>query len=171
MTPSRAESVETYLREQREIRYSGEAVGEISGYGTLANLFNAIGKNLKPKVRCIIQLKNRGAGMPDGGFFTPDQLINRNEDLPLLGQQPARGVIEVKSTADEVDATATTEQVGKYLRRYGQVLVTNYRDFLLLKRGHNGRIDRLESFRLAASEAAFWSVTAHPRKVGTELGE
>jgi hypothetical protein len=25
------------------------------------------------KVRCIINLKNRGAGIPDGGFFTQDQ--------------------------------------------------------------------------------------------------
>jgi len=37
------------------------------------------------------------------------------------------------------------------------VLLTNYRDFLLLKRGPGGAIEQLESFRLADSEAAFWA--------------
>jgi len=65
-------AVEAYLTELRDIRASGAAAKETSGYGALANLFNDLGKALKPKVRCLIQLKNRGAGMPDGGFFTPD---------------------------------------------------------------------------------------------------
>ena len=93
--------LETYLTDLAEIRSSGATVKETSGYGSLANLFNAIGDTLKPKVRCLIQLKNSGAGMPDGGFFTPDQLKNKDEEAPLLGHpQPARGVIEVKSTKE-----------------------------------------------------------------------
>ena len=66
--------LETYLTELREIHDSGAATGETSGYPALANLLNAIGHSLKPKVRCIIQLKNSGVGLPDGGLFTPDQL-------------------------------------------------------------------------------------------------
>lgn len=65
--------LETYLTELREIHDSGVATGETSGYPALANLLNAVGHTLKPKVRCIIQLKNSGAGFPDGGLFTPDQ--------------------------------------------------------------------------------------------------
>ena len=84
--------LETYLGELRDIRASGAAVKETSGYGALANLFNAIGHTLKPKVRCIIQLKNSGAGLPDGGLFTPDQLKKTDEEKPLLGvPQPSRG--------------------------------------------------------------------------------
>ena len=165
-------ALDIYLGELRDIRASGAAVKETSGYGALANLFSAIGHTLKPKVHCIIQLKNSGAGLPDGGLFTPDQLKNTDEKKPLLGvPQPSRGVIEVKGTADEIDAVAASKQVRDYLKHYGQVLVTNYRDFVLLKRGDGGAALRLESFCLAANEAAFWNAAAHPRKMATELGE
>ena len=65
--------LETYLKELTEIRFSGAAVKETSYYGPLANLLNEIGKTLKPKVKCIINLQDQGAGLPDGGFFTQDQ--------------------------------------------------------------------------------------------------
>ena len=139
--------LETYLEELHALRSSGAAVKETSGYGALANLFNALGPTLKPKVRCFIHVKNSGAGLPDGGLFTIDQLKNTDEDVPLLGiPQPARGVIEVKATDAEVGEIADTQQVCDYVQHYGQVLVTNYRDFLLLKRGEHGRPVRLESF-------------------------
>jgi hypothetical protein len=163
--------LETYLAEMREIRGSGAATKETSGYGVLANLLNTVGHSLKPKVCCFIQLKNSGAGMPDGGLFTPDQLKNADEEAPLLDQQPSRGVIEVKGTTDELADIARTAQVRGYLDHYGQVLLTNYRDFLLLKRGPGNTMEPLESFRLADSEAAFWSAAAQPRKTAEVLGE
>ncbi|MGA2866479.1 MAG: type ISP restriction/modification enzyme [Verrucomicrobiota bacterium] len=163
--------LEAYLSELREIHDSGAATKETSGYGALAKLLDAAGHNLKPKVRCLIQLRNSGAGLPDGGLFTPDQLQNTGEQPLLLDLCPARGVIEVKPAADEVPAIAETAQVKGYLGRYGQVLLTNYRDFLLLKRGPGGGVQRLESFHLADGEAAFWSAAAHPRKTTDALGE
>ena len=66
--------VETYLRELRDIHSTGAAVPETSYYGCLERLLNEVGKTLKPKVRCVINLANRGAGIPDGGLFTPDQI-------------------------------------------------------------------------------------------------
>jgi hypothetical protein len=59
---------------------------------------------------------------------------------------------------------------------YGQVLVTNLRQFLLVGRGEKGGPVRLESlYSLAASEAEFWDLAAHPRRAverhGTEFGE
>ncbi len=107
-------SLETYLTELRDIRSSGEAVNETSYYGSLANLFNDIGKTLKPKVRCIINLKNRGAGLPDGGLFTPDQFQKASEAQPLPGQIPSRGVLEVKGTKDDAWVVADGEQVSRY---------------------------------------------------------
>ena len=80
--------LETYLTELREIHDSGAATKETSGYPALANLLDAVGHSLKPKVRCLIQLKNSGAGLPDGGLFTPDQLKNTDEQAPLLGLIP-----------------------------------------------------------------------------------
>ena len=69
--------LETYLQDLSDIHSSGSGVKETSYYGTLANLFNEVGKTLKPRVRCIINIANRGAGLPDGGFFTPDQFQKR----------------------------------------------------------------------------------------------
>ena len=160
--------LETYLAEIATLR---GATKETSGYPALANLLNATGHTLKPKVRCIIHPKNSGAGIPDGGLFTPDQLKNRNEEESFIDQKPARGVIEVKSTRDEIAGLARSEQAKEYLEHYGLILLTNYRSFLLLKRGDNGKPIQLESFQLAPDEKSFWIVAAQPRKAANELGE
>jgi hypothetical protein len=160
--------LETYLRELHDIRATGAGVKETSFYPALANLLNAVGQTLKPRVRCVINLKNLGAGMPDGGLFTLDQLQTGNEQ-PLEGQLPARGAIECKGTRDEAWVTADTEQVSKYWKKYRQVLVTNYRDFVLVGQDGDGRPVKLEMYRLAESEKAFWKAAAHPGAVvGTE---
>src|ERR1035437_7194389 len=158
---------ETYLAEIATLR---GATKETSGYPALANLLNAVGHTLKPRVRCIIHPKNSGAGIPDGGLFTPDQLKQHDEAENFGELIPARGVIEVKSVGEEIADFAESEQVEKYLARYGQVLLTNYREFLLLKR-IGGKTHRLEGFQLAPDEKSFWPRTAHPQKAATELGE
>ena len=66
---------------------------------------------------------------------------------------------------------AESEQVGDYLKHYGLILLTNYRSFLLLKHGDNGKPIRLESFELASDEKSFWIVAGQPRKAANELGE
>jgi hypothetical protein len=81
---------------------SGSGVKETSYYGTLANLFNEVGKTLKPRVRCIINIANKGAGLPDGGFFTPDQFQKRAKGELIEGQLPSRRCIEVKSRQGRV---------------------------------------------------------------------
>ena len=163
--------LEEYLRELRAIRSTGEAVEELSFYGPLAELFNAVGGDLDAEVRCVMNLRNRGAGLPDGGLFTDDQLQDCPLDQLVEGQKPARGAIEVKGTGDEVRDIADTDQVRGYLRGYGQVLVTNLRDFLLIERDSGGEAKLLESYRLAASEGDFWAATQTPRKVATDQGE
>lgn len=105
---------ETYIRELSAIRSSGAAVKETSYYGPLANLLNEVGKTLKPRVRCIINLKNQGAGLPDGGLFTANQFQRASEAEPLDPQNPERGVIEVKGTGDDAWVTADSKQVSKY---------------------------------------------------------
>jgi hypothetical protein len=163
--------LETYIRELYDIRSSGAATPETSYYSPLANLLNDIGKTLKPKVRCIINLNNRGAGLPDGGLFTPDQFQKPTEAEPLPGQIPGRGVIEVKSTSEDAWLTAAGEQVSRYWGKYRQVLVTNLRDFLLVGQDAEGRPVKLESYRLAVSEADFWREAAHPRRLAMAHGE
>jgi len=163
--------VETYIRELLDIRRSGEAVKETSYYGPLSHLFNEIGQTLKPKVRCIINIKNRGAGIPDGGFFAADQLQKGSEADPTRGQVPARGVIEIKSTGEDIQRIAISEQVLRYLNRYRQILVTNYRDFILVGQNADGKAVQLESYHLADSEANFWNAATNQRKMTEEHGE
>ena len=152
--------VETYLRELRDIRASG-GVPETSGYGALANLLSEVGGKLKPKVRCTINPRNAGAGIPDGGFFTASQ-FEKGKGEPLPGQLPARGALEVKPVGDAAGQVAASEQVRRYLEKYRQVLVTTYREFVLVGHDADGRATTLESFSLGTGQAEFWALAAHP---------
>jgi hypothetical protein len=163
--------LETYLGELHALRASGAGVKETSGYVALANLLDGVGHTLKPKVKCLLQLKNSGAGIPDGGLFTPEQLKHPDAEAPLLGQKPSRGVIEVKAVDADLDVIAAGKQVMDYLKHYGRVLLTNYREFRLLERALDGGLRPLETFRLAESETAFWGAAAHPRQSAAVLGE
>jgi hypothetical protein len=168
--------IERYLTDMGEVRGTRSNVPETSFYPALERLLSDVGKNLSPKVRCIINLANRGAGLPDGGLFSADQFRRktRDEDArenPFLDQNPSRGVIEAKPPAEDVRLVAKTEQVERYWKRYGMVLVTNFRAFALIGKGPGGQPCELESFALAESESEFWRLTAHPRLAAAEHGE
>jgi hypothetical protein len=168
--------IERYLTDMGEIKQSGASVAETSFYPALERLLTDIGKNLSPKVRCIINLANRGAGLPDGGLFSADQFRRKTSDAeadknPFLIQNPSRGVIEAKPPAQDVRQVAGTEQVERYWKRYGMVLVTNFRAFAIVGRGPEGNPCELESFVLAESENEFWQLTVHPRLAAAEHGE
>jgi hypothetical protein len=154
--------VESYLAGLRDIRASGGAVPETSGYGALSALLTEVGGKLKPKVRCFINLRDAGAGIPDGGLFTANQFDKARAAEPLPGQLPARGAAEVKPVAADAFSVAESEQVARYLHTYRQVLVTSYREFVLVGYDADGQAATLESFSLAASEQEFWALAAHP---------
>jgi hypothetical protein len=162
-------AVETYFRSLSEIHATGSATSETSYYGPLETLLNELGKTLKPKVRCVMQLRNQGAGLPDGGLFSARQ-FQRSGDLKDP-ENPERGVIEVKGTGEAVSTIAQTQQVSKYWQRYGQVLVTNYRDFVLVGRDAQGQLVTLEAFSLADSEADFWQNVQQPQALAAEQEE
>jgi hypothetical protein len=163
------DALEAYLCELRDIRASGATVPETSGYGALATLLNDIGHHLKPRVRCFINLANTGAGIPDGGLFVANQLQKVVEPLP--GQVPQRGAIEVKAPSANAREVARGEQVAKYLEKYRQVLVTSYREFVLVGYDAEGRPTPLESYSLASSEGDFWTLASQPRKAAAAHGE
>jgi len=77
----------------------------------------------------------------------------------------------VKGLAEETGKTVQSEQVKKYLRAYGQVLLTNYREFRVVVLGKDDKPRTLETFTLAKSEAAFWALAAHPRKAEGDVGK
>jgi hypothetical protein len=161
--------VRNYLERMVQIRGTGGATSETSYYSALENLLNEIGGTFKPAVICNGQLRNQGAGHPDFGLYSQNQ-CSKGEPKPGQGEKPERGVVEVKGLADETWLTAETKQVSKYWNAYRLVLVTNYRDFLLLGEDANGRPAKLETFRLANSDAEFWSRVATPHKYAREIG-
>ncbi|MCY7286126.1 MAG: N-6 DNA methylase, partial [Cyanobacteria bacterium CAN_BIN43] len=163
---------ETYIRHLQEIRATGAAVKETSYYGALEQLLNDLGNILKPKVRCVMQLKNiGGAGMPDGGLFVASQFQRKTGDTPTNPTNPERGVIEIKGTGDDAWVVAETKQVSKYWHKYRQVLVTNYRDFVLIGQDGNGQPAMLETYRLAKDEAEFWHKAKNPKQFAQEQEE
>lgn len=160
-----------YLQDCRDRYKTGAVTPETSLYHPLEVLLNAVGGKLKkPRVHCFMNLKQQGAGLPDGGLFTADQ-IPRGDDEPLSGQKPARGVIECKKPAEDVVAVADAEQVSRYWEHYNQVLVTNYREFALIGRDDRGNPVRHEYYRLADSEKNFWKLAARPEDAVTQHGD
>ena len=166
------QAVEAYFTELRLVRGSGGATDERSLYVPLANLLNAVGGALKPKVFCVQELADQGAGHPDFGLYTTQQV---QKGKPKSGQKPERGVVEVKPVDDDAWLTAAGAQVNQYLQGYRSVLVTNTRDFVLVGEDAAGQLVQLETFRLADSEASFDARMQHPRafanEVSAELGE
>ena len=168
--------IERYLSDIGEILNTRAHVPETSFYPALERLLSDIGKSLSPKVRCVVNIANRGAGIPDGGLFSADQFAkkSRTSDLnnnPFLVQVPSRGAIEAKPPSAYVRKIAESEQVGKYWARYRLVLVTNFRAFIVVGRAAGGGPGILESFTLAETESEFRSQCAHPRAAAAEHGE
>ena len=160
-------AVEIYLTELRRIRASGGATGERSYYGPLENLLNAVGGTLKPKVSCVSELADQGAGHPDFGLYAAKQL---QKGQPKDGQVPERGVVEVKSAQDDAWLTAESQQVSRYWTRYRLVLVTNTRDFVLVGEDASGQPATLETFRVADSAEDFARRLETPRAFARDSG-
>jgi len=165
------DAVEQYLKSLQQIYSTGAAVPETSYYGALETLLNEIGKKLKPKVRCVLTIADAGAGHPDFGLYTSNQFQRAKDQTPIPGVLPERGAIEVKGWKEDSFVTAKGAQVSKYWKKYGLVLVTNYRDFVVVGRDDYGKPVRLESFRIAESEQAFIDSIRQPRKTAKEQGD
>jgi hypothetical protein len=158
-----------YLSELSANRVAG-SVPETSGFGALATLLNEAGHKLKPRVRCVVNPANRGAGIPDGGLFVANQ-FEKGQIEPLPGQLPARGAVEAKAPNADAWLVAQSDQVMKYLAKYRQVLVTTYREFVLVGYDAEGEAKALESFSLADTEIGFWALATTPRSSAARQGE
>ena len=165
-------AAEAYFADLRRVRASGGATVERSSYGPLAGLLDAVGATLRPKVFCIQEPADQGAGHPDFGLYAGRQV---QKGRVREGQLPERGVVEVKAPDEEVSDTADGDQVKRYRTRYGLVLVTNTREFVLVGEDGTGQPAKLESFKLADSSDDFQRRLERPRAfardVGAGLGE
>jgi Type ISP C-terminal specificity domain/N-6 DNA Methylase len=162
-----------YLGEIARIRATRAGTGEISYYGALTGALNARGEKLKPRVFCVPNLRNRGAGFPDMGLFAGAS-VHAPDEWPS-GRPPERGVIEVDDIPADLSVKRNSEQVRRYLAAYGLVLVTNYRDFVLLGRDTAGRPEVRERFDFGCPQAdAFFSLargTTRPAGLATRFEE
>ena len=161
------QAVEAYFADLGRIRGTGGATGELSYHPALGNLLNAVGSALKPRVFCVGELADQGAGRPDFGLYAAKQV---QKGRPREGQVPERGAVEVKPADDDARRTAESAQAGRYRERYGLVLATNLRDFVLLGGDAAGRPAQLETFRLAESADEFWRRVEKPRAFAREVG-
>ena len=148
-------------------------VSETSSYGALQTLLSGVGANLKPSVRCVLHPQSQGAGLPDGGLFSREQLQPLGHDYEptqALQMTPSRGVLEVKGTSANLQTLVASQQVAKYLAKYRKVICTNYRAFAVVElQGEAHRV--LETFSFAPSEAAFWAATNDIAAFESEHGE
>jgi hypothetical protein len=156
-----------FFESVRRVRALGAGTPETAYYPALHTLFEKVGNSLKPKVLALSQLANIGAGSPDFGLFAAKQ-IQKGEPRP--GQKPERGVVEVKSVADDSLFKSTPAQLSKYFDAYGLVLVTNLRAFQLVGTGPDGKPMRLEAFRLADQIADFWDLVQTPIESAEAVG-
>lgn len=166
-----SDPVAEYLRALSQKHHTGQATDETSYYPPLEQLLNLIGATLSPSVGAVMTIRNRGAGIPDGGLFEANQFRGKARPDVSVGNLPARGALEVKPPSVDIEKLAASEQAERYLARYGQVLLSNYRDFALLGRGPQGRGIIIDRFTLATSEEAFWSSIRSHDKAARESGD
>ena len=149
--PKLTAAVEAYLADLRGIRATGGATRALLPH-PLNNLLTAVGATLKPKVRCVGELKDMGAGRPDLGLYAARQM---QRGKPATASYPSAASSRSSPVGDDAWLTADSDQVSKYWNKYRLVLVTNTRDFVLLGEDAAGNPTSLETFRLAPAQADF----------------
>ena len=160
-------AVEAYFADLRRVRGTGGGTDERSYYPALTNLLNGIGRTLHPKVFCVHEGADQGAGHPDFALYTASQV---QKGRPRKGQTPERGVVEVKPVEGDAWVTAKSDQVSRYWGRYRLVLVTSLRNFVLVGADGAGGPAKLETFRLAEDAEDFWRKVETPRAFAREVG-
>lgn len=148
--------LETYLRRLQEIRDSEVGTPELSYRGALENLLNAVGTTIEPPVQVTGELADTGAGRPDFGVVEANSYA-------------LRAVVETKPVEHSTPDTARGDQVSEYWKQYGYVLVTNYRDFLLVVKQPDGTARIEAHYQLAPSAKSFWQ--ARPKALTKEHAE
>jgi hypothetical protein len=153
-----------YLAEVARVRATGAGTGETSYYSALHGALNLAGDTLKPKVTCLSQMSGEGV-FPDFGLFTLPQLGRGG--MPTSwpsGPVPERGVVEADDVPAALSVKRESEQASGYLDAYGQVLITNFREFELLERDVTGAIQVVERFTFRKDTAGFFAWAAAPRQ-------
>jgi hypothetical protein len=155
----------TFLQEIAATRATGANTPETSFYPAIKALLDSVGQDLEPRVRCVMNLRNQGAGLPDGGLFTADQFARRasahDVETALGSLKPSRGAIEVKPPSDDLGDLSRSKQALDYGKAYRHLLLTNLREFALVEYGAAAAVV-IERFALAKSEQEFSRICSSP---------
>ncbi len=147
--------VHAYLDRLHEI-HGRRHTPELAYRAPLENLLNAVGELIDPPVQATAEIADTGSGHPD---FEVYEVKSGNRRL----------VVEVKSPEEETTETANSSQVARYCKRYGLVLITNYRDFLLVGRSNGNGIGPLARCTLAGDPETFWR--SRPTTLARQMSE
>ena len=167
-----------FLGACRKVYDTGAAVPETSYYPAVDRLLSGIGAAKDPQVYAVTHVSgkagqgSKNSGIPDLGLFADSiETSGLERDMAAGERLPERGVVEVKPPGEPLDPVVRSQQVRKYLDRYGKVLVTNLREWRLITRDATGK--RIEHSRvvLADTEAAFWALGLRPQDLSSELHE
>jgi N-6 DNA Methylase len=152
-------ALDTYLDEVRRIRATKAGTAETSYYPAISLMLNLVGATLHPHVFCLHH-PSGDAGIPDFGLFEQAQFKHDEAPAWTSAVNPERGVVEAKGASHNIATLLASKQIkDQYLPTYGLVLATNLWQFRLV--AANGAI--IETFDLAADEAAFWKLATGSR--------
>jgi hypothetical protein len=154
--------------EMHRVRGTAHAKDEVSFYPALEATFNLIGKSLKPSVVAIQHPKGKQGDHPDLGLFEfgHAKAVADWVETPI----PSRGVVEAKPLSYSIETLQASVQVKDYLKTFGAVLITNFREFRLLQRVGKKIVVR-EQIILAPTEAKFWTLKPNDKRLAIAFSE
>ncbi len=158
------QAVRDYLKAIAAVRHVGTP--ELSHYTALDNLFDAVGAQLKPRVRAVVHPSEPGSDQPDIGFFS-----DAGKQTLFTADTADRGVVEVKSADADLEQIIKSDQVARYWRAHRLVLVTNLRQFALVGEDGDGAKSVLERYSLADSVDEFEEQLRRPQATANRHGE
>ncbi len=152
MTAPESRAVGAFLDSVATIRATRAGTPETAHYPAVANLLDAIGATLRPRVLCVPHPARGKSGIPDFGLFEQAQFRRGEPPGWVQAVTPQRGVVEVKPPNHAIAALLASDQVRRdYLPAYGLVLACHLWQWRLLDAAGGVR----EAFDLAADEAGF----------------
>ena len=98
--------------------------------GPLENLLKALVAQENPKINVIHEPKKDKTGLG-----APDFMFKLNE--------AALGYLENKKIGEDLDAILKSEQIAKYKQLSGNIILTNYLEWVWLKDGHINKRETL----------------------------
>lgn len=157
--------IKSYFDKMHHIRQTGCATDELSYYCALETFINGMICYLGFDVACVSQPGLGKDNRPD--FALCPRLKNHKTGYFGVNKCPFFGVIEVENPSKNMiveNKFELDEQVCNYIKDYNYVVLTNYREFLLL----NEDRECLKCYQISEDEEQFWSLVENSSNSATK---